>query len=147
MPSDKSLKWSDSYELGIKKIDKQHKQLFILVERLETLKDDRYFREEMRNILYEFREYMVVHFRDEEEYMEGIGFPELQRHKELHKKIIDAVSDIMHKSSNLYIIKSKLKFMAKRVIVNHIINEDMKIKEYQVNQVINEEIFDLPIHP
>ncbi len=144
--AEKKLIWDESYELGISKIDRQHKELFSLVNRLYAINDEN-FKEEMREILYKFRKYMIEHFDDEEEFMRGIGFPDLLNHMEHHKNIVNSISNIMHHSSNMQILKSRLQIMAKKVVIEHIKNEDMKIKLYisQNNIEITEEIFDISL--
>jgi len=145
MPS-KELVWDKNYEMGISKIDKQHQKLFSLVNKLYAIKEEN-LKEEMRDILYEFRKYMIEHFADEEEYMRGIGFPDLLKHIESHKEIIENISKIMNNSPNVKILKTRLQIMTKRVIVGHIKNEDMQIKLFSAsnNNKITEEIFDIPL--
>jgi len=146
MSSSEKLSWDKSLEFGIDKIDNQHKELFELVNRLYAIKDEN-FKEEMRDILYRFRKYMIEHFEDEEIYMENIGFPDLINHVQLHKNIINSITNIIHHSSNINILKSRLKIMAKKVVVEHIKNEDMKIKLFMMNNdiKITEKIFEIPI--
>ena len=70
-----------------------------------------------------------------------IDYPLLQEHKELHKAIIESVNNIIVTPAKLGIIKSKMKVVAKRALVDHIMNEDTKIKLYLVER--EEEIFDI----
>jgi len=145
MPNTK-VTWDENYSIGVPKIDDQHKELFALVNRLYAIKDDN-FKEEMRDILYKFRKYMIEHFEDEEKYMKGIGFPDLVNHMQMHKNIVDNITEIMQHSSNMKILKVKLQIMAKKVVVGHIKDEDMKIKLYMAkNDIeITEKIIDIPI--
>jgi len=81
----------NSYSLGVRSLDEQHKKLFILVNRFYKLKKTQNIKEEMREILYGFREYILVHFKEEEEYMQLINYPQLQEHKKLHNEISDSI--------------------------------------------------------
>ncbi len=130
MSENEKVHWDDSYKLGIKRVDDEHKKLFELVNKLYELEDTSGVKEEIRKILYEFSDYTVVHFRDEEEFMESISYPHLQEHKVIHQEIIESLSKIIHTPANLRIIKSKMRIVAKRVLIEHIINEDMKISQY-----------------
>ena len=88
-------------------------------------------------------DYMRVHFQDEEEYMLSIGFPELEEHKQLHKDIIENLAQIIHTPAKLGIIKSKMRVVSKRVLIDHIIYEDSKIKLFQVMKEEGKKTFDI----
>jgi hemerythrin len=138
------IPWDDAYGIGIALIDTQHKHLFDLVNKLYVLQDNSNIKEQIRQILYEFNDYTVTHFNDEEDYMASIGYPELEYHKELHKNITESLAKIIHTPANLSIIQSKMKIVAKRVLIEHILHEDTKIKLYQLSkQETDEDIFDI----
>ena len=69
MPNHEKVHWENAYSVGIKDIDKQHKKLFELVNKLYDLNDNANIKEEIRDILYAFSDYTKVHFKDEEDYM------------------------------------------------------------------------------
>ncbi|WP_455756399.1 bacteriohemerythrin [Sulfurimonas sp.] len=142
MSINEKIAWDDKYKLGIDSIDVQHKKLFEIVNRLYDLKEDSN-KEELRTILYEFSDYMGLHFRDEEEYMLSIKFPDLENHKQLHQDIIDTLTKIITTPAKLSIIKTKMRVIAKRVLIDHIMHEDTKIKLYQIKNKDDEKIFDL----
>ena len=142
MPSKQKIPWDDRYEIGIEMIDYQHKKLFDLVNRLYYLEDTGSYKEDLRVILYEFSDYMQTHFKDEEEYMLSISYPALEEHKQLHKEIIEYLSQIIHTPAKLSIIKSKMKIVAKRALIDHIMEEDTKIKLFQLEEEA-ENVFDI----
>lgn len=145
MGDNKKIPWENSYSIGIKDIDRQHKKLFDLVNELYDLEENDNIKEQIRKILYAFHDYTIVHFKDEENYMASINFPDLENHKIIHQGIIDSLSNIIHTPASLSIVKSKMKVVAKRVLIEHIVNEDTKIKAYHVKHVqANEEIYELP---
>ncbi|EDZ61176.1 protein containing Hemerythrin-like, metal-binding domain [Sulfurimonas gotlandica GD1] len=142
MPSSQKIPWDDRYALGIDMIDTQHKKLFELVNRLYDLEDSKNVKEELRVILYEFNSYMQIHFEDEEAYMSVIDYPLLQEHKKLHEEIIESIKLVVVTPAKLGIIKSKMRVVAKRALIDHIMHEDTKIKLFLVEQE-DEGIFDL----
>ncbi len=144
MPT-KELAWSDTYRLGISNIDRQHQKLFDIVGEIFSLKDHDDVKEEIRTILYELHEYIQIHFRDEEAYMKEIEYPELEHHKQLHKKIVEHVAAITKNSDRLDILQTKMRVIAKRALVDHILHEDMKIKEYQKSYKRSKKVVDEPI--
>ena len=96
MLHNQKVPWDNEYKIGIEMIDTQHEKLFNLVNRLYDLEDSSNNKEKLRTILYEFSDYMKVHFTDEEEYMESINFPYLKEHKQLHADIIESLAKIIH---------------------------------------------------
>jgi len=145
MLESKNIPWKKSYKIGVLTIDEQHEHLFELVNRLYALKENENIKEKMRIILYEFREYMLTHFKDEENYMASINFPELTYHKGLHKEIIEQLTRVLQTPARLNIIKTKMRVLAKRGLIDHILNEDIKIKGHQMVGIrIDDDIIDIP---
>ncbi len=70
--------WDDKYSVGNNGIDKQHKKLFELAKKSYIYANKNISREDIRNIITEFFEYMKEHFRDEEIYLELIEYPYLE---------------------------------------------------------------------
>ena len=141
--SNEKVHWEESYAVGIKEIDDQHKKLFDLVNKLYDLEDNENIKEDMREILYAFRDYTIVHFKDEEEYMKSIAYPALEEHRKIHEHIIDRLAQVIRTPANLNIIKTKMRVVAKRILIEHIIEEDHKIALYKEKNNIQEEVFDL----
>lgn len=142
MSINEEIAWDDRYKLGIDSIDVQHKQLFALVSRLYALDDEHSTKEELSGILGEFSEYMKTHFSDEEEYMLSIGYPQLDEHKQLHQDLIDKLVAVVKSSPTLSILKIKMRVIAKRVLVDHIVREDIKIKIFEISKINENLIFD-----
>ncbi|MEA2090749.1 MAG: hemerythrin family protein [Campylobacterota bacterium] len=142
MHPDQEIPWDDKYKLGIRMIDHQHKKLFDLVNRLYDLEDAKSTKEELRVILYAFNDYMQIHFKDEEKYMLSIKYPNLEEHKQIHNNIIENLTQIIQTPAKLSIIKTKMRVVAKRVLVDHIMHEDNKIKLF-LQEREDEEIFNI----
>jgi hemerythrin len=124
------LEWSEEYRLGISGIDAQHEYLFEIVGRIAVLDALTSTKEELKAILGELNSYMSEHFRDEEIYMRRIGFPAYEYHRNLHHEIIEFVNQSITSSPTLAMIRTKLKFIIKKALIDHIVNEDMKYKLY-----------------
>lgn len=122
------LEWGEQYLLGIKGIDKQHHHLFEIVERIASLDASTSTKEDLSHILGELSSYMKEHFHDEEVYLQQIGYPELDYHKNLHHEIIEFFNTSIKNSPTIAMIQTKLKFIIKKALIDHIINEDMKIR-------------------
>ena len=83
-------------------------------------------REEIRNIVVEFFEYMKEHFKDEQEYMDLIGYPYLKEHTMMHKDIIAGMASLIKTSKNVSDLKENLSLIAEKWLVDHIFKEDAK---------------------
>ena len=125
-----SLEWKEDYKIGIESIDDQHKCLFDIIARIANLDAATSNKEELKNILGELSAYMHQHFEDEENFMRKIKYPELKDHQKIHQEIIDFINITVKNSPTLKIIQTKLKFVIKKLLVDHITLEDMKYKLY-----------------
>jgi hemerythrin len=134
------LTWNEKYRIGISNIDFQHQHLFQIVGRITALDAVTSTKEELRSILLELSNYMKEHFHDEEEYMLKIKFPEYEYHRVLHHDIIDFVNKSITNSPSITMIKTKLKFIIKKALIDHILEEDMKIKLFVVSQMSEENV-------
>lgn len=128
------LEWNEKYRLDIAAIDDQHQYLFEIVARIAALDSVNSDKEELKAILGELSSYMREHFRDEEAYMRRIGFPEYKYHQKLHAEIIEFVNASVTRSPTIAMIQTKLKFIIKKALIDHIVDEDTKIKLYTVSQ-------------
>lgn len=124
------INWHDSYSVGNKKIDEQHKELFELAKKAYLMGTKHTSREEIRDILGSFFEYMKVHFRDEEKYMEYVNYPDLEEHKKLHKQIIKELANTIVKIKNVNEMKEKLGVISQEWLLEHILHQDMLVAKY-----------------
>lgn len=134
------LEWSEEYRLGISGIDRQHYHLFEIVADIVALDAATSTKEDIKAILGELSSYMREHFSDEEAYMKRIGFPGFEHHRKLHADIIEFVNTSITGAPTLAMIQTKLKFIIKKALIDHIVHEDMKIKRYAAS--IKEELAD-----
>ena len=124
------IKWDDAYSLGIKNIDDQHKKLFDIVDKIFSLQESKDVKGNIRTILHELFEYIKVHFKDEEEFMKSINYPDLAYHIELHEQLVKSVSAILRDPSRLDVIQMKMRVIAKQALIDHILEEDMNYQRY-----------------
>lgn len=142
MSKDEKIPWDEKYRIGIRAIDSQHKKLFMIVNKLYDLEDESAAKDEIRSILYDFRDYMQTHFDEEEEFMRSINYDKLEEHKKLHQNLIEILASIIKTPANLGIIKSKMRVISKRALITHVLKEDIKIKDFieNTNIVVNLDI-------
>lgn len=83
---DSQLVWSDEYNIGVDVIDKEHKRLFKIINKLfafgEEEKKSQWACQE--GIKY-FKEHAMKHFAEEENYMLSINYKGYETHRQLHQ--------------------------------------------------------------
>ncbi len=88
MDNDKIEKyeWCADFETGVEIIDKEHRQLFKIINKLFSLKnsgkDSQWTCQE--GIKF-FKTHALTHFADEEAYMEKINYDMLEQHRKIHE--------------------------------------------------------------
>lgn len=80
-------KWDDSFSVHNAKIDKQHKKLFELAAKVEMVSDKAVSKNDVKDLLAEFFNYMKDHFNDEEKYMHLINYQNLRHIAKFIKKL------------------------------------------------------------
>lgn len=78
--------WKDEFNIGVDIIDKEHKKLFKIINKLFEFKDEESTRQwACREGIKFFKQHAVNHFADEEAYMDSINYEGIEQHKHLHK--------------------------------------------------------------
>lgn len=113
--------------VGNKDIDDDHTKLLEIIGKLsdrEATKDKQY----TLGVCAELARYVDYHFRREEVIMEKLKYPDLERHKKLHKEFEEKAHsyiDRMHKNWQTWYAGS-LYVLLLEWLVRHIIDEDLR---------------------
>ena len=97
MKKEDPFAFTDKYRTGIAFVDEEHAELFRIIRETndlirEELLHDKY--DEIMKILEELKDYTVHHFRDEEEYMQRIGYTGLEAQQRAHQAFVDKLREI-----------------------------------------------------
>ncbi|NLY67831.1 MAG: hemerythrin family protein [Tissierellia bacterium] len=128
-----AIMWTPDLSVGVDHIDEQHKIWFEKANELfEAGKEGR--AKEYINTMIDFLdEYSKKHFKDEEAYMEKIGYPGLDSQKKAHASFVNNLaklkSDFNESGGNITVIINANK-MVLDWLINHIKSMDKKIGEY-----------------
>lgn len=87
----------EKYKTGIPHIDLEHEKLFEIGEKAyqllkSTYELDKY--DKIVSVIEELREYTVIHFKDEEDYMESINYKRLFTQKMDHAGFIKKIDEV-----------------------------------------------------
>lgn len=85
--------WQDSYALGDDKIDQEHKDFFELAEKLAITTAQ----PELLSTISDLLQHVKVHFGDEEEVMQKVGFHHYKSHVKEHNLMLEQLLNITHK--------------------------------------------------
>ena len=85
------IKWDSKYEVNVRKIDRQHRKIVDILNRLYDLQETASDRRKMEKIFDDLRAYIATHFRTEEEYLKKISCAGLDLQKKEHAAFIDMV--------------------------------------------------------
>lgn len=84
--------WNDRFNIGVESIDKEHKRLFKIINKLYIFKEEEGSSQwACQEGIKFFKKHAVEHFEDEENYMESIGYEWLEQHRFLHKGFRDVL--------------------------------------------------------
>ncbi|MHC4885008.1 MAG: bacteriohemerythrin [Planctomycetota bacterium] len=84
------LVWEDRYELGIPRIDIQHKRLFGLIAELHYTATEG-VTPHLKALLQEMQGYSDYHFNTEEELFTACGYEDAENHCQQHRLFCDSV--------------------------------------------------------
>ncbi|OAI06305.1 hemerythrin domain-containing protein [Methylomonas methanica] len=82
--------WQESYALGDEKIDDQHKDFFVLAERLLAAVN----KHEMNDALFDLYQHVKVHFGEEEAFMNQVGFHHYKSHVKEHNLMLEKLLEM-----------------------------------------------------
>jgi hemerythrin len=124
--------WDETMSVGVPELDSQHQALIALInDAYEAIrKHDEHL---MTTLLDQMREYAVMHFHFEEEYMQQNGYPDLASHRELHDGFNDKVDEFqqqLHSRTNF----SQVFVFLSRWLTAHIMKEDMRYTKYMAQK-------------
>ncbi|EAH9117752.1 iron-binding protein, partial [Campylobacter jejuni] len=75
-------------------------------------------------------QYIKIHFKDEEKFMESIDFPLIEEHKKSHQILVEKTKKLLEHSDNIVKMSQELSILTKDWILDHFANEDLWIANF-----------------
>lgn len=126
------LDWNDSLSVGIPEIDKEHQNFISLINGLNLAIADRMELSEIRKRMQLILDDWNVHFAHEEALFKQWHYPDADQHAKRHEQVTRQLNAILagfsEKSLGYEGIAVGLK--VKEMLINHMLNEDMKYRDY-----------------
>ena len=123
----KLITWSDRYSVGISRIDEQHQRLIDLINDLHAAMLAKDGESSLSKILDGLAAYAVSHFATEETLMKKFAYPDFERHKAEHDRLMAQVTQLLEKSrSDAALLTREVMTFLQRWLIGHIVNVDKK---------------------
>ncbi|MEJ6949830.1 bacteriohemerythrin [Natronospora cellulosivora (SeqCode)] len=133
--------WKDNYNIGVKIVDQQHKELFnrlnsfLKVVRSEEKLEDKL--EEINKTLGFMEEYVVVHFESEEKVQKKYNYPDYEKHHEIHENFKREINEFKEKfNEDQYNEILIMEFSGKLLtwLISHVTGEDQILADYVIEE-------------
>ncbi len=95
--SGKLIQWTDKMNLGIELIDSQHQMLVNYINALYRGMQEHKADSVMQELLNDLMNYTDTHFTTEEQYFCHSDYPDVEKHKEIHRKFVAKIKDYSDK--------------------------------------------------
>jgi hemerythrin-like metal-binding domain len=134
--------WSPEYAVGVPEIDDQHQKLFKMINDLNEAMALGRGKDVLDRILAGLVDYTARHFQTEEYYMEKANYPELESHREVHKRLTDKVHEMVdrYKTGEAGLGIELLDFL-QDWLKKHILGTDKKYAPYLAGMDLRNSMF------
>ncbi len=127
------ITWREELAVGVPSIDGQHKELISRFNALLTACNEGRGKEEVGQLLGFLRDYVAVHFFDEESLQQEKGYPGYAEHRLLHVEFVGRLDDLLRSytsegTSLTLVIQTNN--MLIDWLINHISKVDRKIGDF-----------------
>ncbi|BCS97250.1 hemerythrin [Desulfoluna limicola] len=125
------MKWSDDLLIHVDDIDDQHRNLFLIINRLIVHKKTNGPREELLDFLHVLVAYSQAHFRTEAQHMADAHYPLAQEHSEEHVEFTQTIQAFMRDyDKGTEDLCDKMLTFLRLWWLSHVADADQKFGEY-----------------
>ncbi len=131
------ITWSDMLSVKNEKIDDQHKWLIDNLNTFLHAMMDGEGIDKIKGMLEKLGDYVVFHFKDEEDYLESIAYPKLEEHKIIHQSFVEELgnlAEVLLKQGPSPELAIVLQEKVALWLVNHITVTDMDYRHFYENK-------------
>ena len=131
----KYFEWTSDLDVGVHEMNCKHQHLIDLMNDFVAKADAR-DPEGVKSSLEKLQGYTVQHFKDEEAYMQSIGFTGLASHQRIHQRLLESLAEhagpIFAGSMEVNGLETFLKMWLK----SHIMGIDSKYGDHAKSKVV-----------
>ena len=129
--------WTEEMSVGIPAVDEDHQRFILLINDLNRAITERMSPSEIKHRLQLIVDDTERHFAQEEKLFKSWNYPDTGTHENIHKQVLSTLKTI---NKNFIPYGSNSEWMdvgvqVKKMLVDHILKEDMKYAEYYHNSL------------
>lgn len=118
--------WHDHYRVGNDTIDRQHRQLFDVGNRMVEAGDN----EEMTYLFMLFYQHLDEHFLAEENLMKQHRYPDFSKHVDEHNRMLDSLIEVSKTIPGKQWNMDEIQVFVSRWVLVHILEFDLPFAEF-----------------
>lgn len=125
-----SYKWQGNLKIGNDRLDGQHQELFAAFNRLLTACSKGTSQVEIKDTLAFLEQYIIFHFKDEEELMRQTAYPELNSHIQKHnifRRQVESIIANYNRDGASILLVAKVNSILSSWLITHVKQEDFKL--------------------
>ena len=123
--------WDPALETGDQVVDAEHKDIYELVCEMQTAVQTGQDRGVVDGSLARILKYARTHFEHEEALMQRAGYPDLERHRQLHREFAEEAENLADDYlKGVNVSAQGLTEFMQAWLTNHIDSEDRQIVAY-----------------
>ncbi|HEF5437063.1 TPA: hemerythrin domain-containing protein [Campylobacter jejuni] len=129
------VKWSRDFSIKNMQLDKQHELIFEIANlandlALKIQDNDVQHKNDLKQILTKLLQYVKIHFKDGEKFMESIDFPLIEEHRKSHQILLKKTKELLEHSNDIVKLSLELSTLTKDWILDHFAIEDLWIANF-----------------
>ena len=119
------IEWTPAYDLGIEELDRQHRRLVEIVNRLHDAMEQGCPRGAMQGAVYDLVSYTEIHFATEERLMRRLEYPGLESHRDKHQVLTRELDEYASAlaSERMGVSMEFMSFL-REWLLNHVVHAD-----------------------
>ena len=128
--------WQQEYNTGNSQVDRQHQQLFEIVNALHDAVVTKKNVYTIQELLEALANHTIEHFQTEEALMMRVDYPDYDRHKQTHDGLLSKVDRLLLKfrDRNTEAVTTEITQFLTEWLAHHIKGEDKKMIQFFQNQ-------------
>ena len=128
--------WNRKFETGNEMVDSQHKELYVLVQKVLDIDFFADRKEKISTALGFLADYTVRHFQSEESLMDECNYPASAEHKKQHSDFVEEVSAFIKRfevEGDKINLSQAVNWLVVDWLQEHIMGSDKELADYYKN--------------
>ncbi len=128
------MPWRGEYSFGIRTIDTQHRRLVEMINHLHRVMEGGEDRAAVQEVLANLADYTKTHFAYEERLLHTHGYPDYDRHRGIHERLVAKVLEHMERFRQGSGDAGALLAFLKDWLNGHILGDDKQYSGYLIER-------------